>query len=168
MLDLHILQTSDKICFYSDASTAENLGFGCLYGSNWIFGKWEPDFISHFKPSIEYLEIFALCAGLLTWQGRICDCRIVIFCNNTAVVQMINNISSKCQNCMFLLRILVLNGLLYNRRVSATYVNMKKNFLADTLSRQQISRLKKLGPHMNQQPDAINTDIWPLSKLWQK
>ena len=62
MLDLHMLQTSDKICFYSDASTAENLGFGCIYGSNWIFGKWEPEFIRKFKPSIEcFLHFVQVC-----------------------------------------------------------------------------------------------------------
>ena len=37
--------TSTKICFYSDASAAKHLGFGCLLGSKWIQSFWEPDFI---------------------------------------------------------------------------------------------------------------------------
>ena len=60
--------TSVEICFYSDVSAAVNLGFGCIFNTQWIQGFWgdHGDFIQTCEPSIEYLELFALVAGILT------------------------------------------------------------------------------------------------------
>ena len=54
------------------------------------------------NPSIEYLELFALAAGLLTWRDEpeLKNRQITIFCDNQAVVDMINDMSSKCGKCM--------------------------------------------------------------------
>ena len=160
--------TSEVIKFFSDATAAENLGYGCVLNNNWLHGYWEPGFIKNFKPSIEYLELFVLCAGVLTWQFQLTNCRIIIFCDNQAVVQMINNITSSCRNCMFLLRILVLNPLQYNRRITARFIASRDNQLADALSRGQLARFYKIAPvGVNKLPDQIHPDLWPLSKLWQ-
>ena len=103
MLDLTVSLTAAEIRFYSDASAAETLGFRCIFQKSWIFGQWEKDFIKTKKPSIEYLELFALCTGIFTWQHRLQNCRIVMFCDNQAVINMINNITSSCKHCMLLL-----------------------------------------------------------------
>ena len=63
--------TSREIKFYSDASVADELGYGCLLDNKWIFGSWEPGYVQKFKPSIEYLELFTLCAGILTWESEL-------------------------------------------------------------------------------------------------
>ena len=68
-----------------------------------------------FKPSIEYLELAALCIGIISWGQYLTNCRIVIFCDNQAVVHMVNKLMSSCSNCMVLLRMLVLDGLKNNR-----------------------------------------------------
>ena len=119
MIDLTELVTADEIFFYSDASAAKKLGFGCILNQSWIFRQWESQFIEKQSPSIGFLELYALCAGLLTWENApvLNNCRIVIFCDNQAVVAMINNISSSCAKCMGLLRILVLNGMRHKRLV---------------------------------------------------
>ena len=161
--------TSNDIKFYSDASAAKRLGFGCLLNNSWIQKFWEEDFIEKKKPSIEYLELFALTAGILTWERRseLRDCRISIFCDNQAVVQMINNgMVSSCKNCMVLLRMLVLSGLKFNRRISAKFIQSKKNILADSLSRGQWVRFREFGPEMNMLPDTVSAEIWPVSKIW--
>ena len=158
--------TSTEICFYSDASASKLLSYGCIYNTMWIQGFWDPGFIERNKPSIEYLELFALTAGIFTWQTYLADCRFTIFCDNTAVVAMINNMVSSCKSCMVLLRLLVLNGLKYNRRLRAKYVSTKNNFLADSLSRGQMDRFHKLGPQIDRYPHHIHSDIWPMSKLW--
>ena len=58
--------SSVEIGFTSDASAAQDLGFGAIFGTRWIRGDWGPAFIKYEKPSIEYLELFALCAGIFT------------------------------------------------------------------------------------------------------
>ena len=170
MVDLSEVVMAKDISFTSDASAAEHLGFGCLLQDKWIFAKWEPGYIKLFNPSIEYLELYALCAGLLTWEDHpaLNNCRIVVFCDNQAVVHMVNNTTSSCPNCMFLLRILMLNGLRHNRRVFARYISTKDNFLSDALSRQKISLFKKQAPWARRYPDAVHPDLWPASKIWQR
>ena len=66
MVDLSVMHTAEEIFFYSDASANQDLGFGCVYQNQWIFERWEPGFVASKKPSIEYLELFGLCAGILT------------------------------------------------------------------------------------------------------
>ena len=160
--------TSEEIFFYSDVSRSEKLGYGCLYQTNWIRGDWDKNFIQNFEPSIEYLELFALCAGLMTWQKLIKNCRITIFCDNTAVCSMVNDLTSSCRNCMVLIRMLTLNGLQFNRKVRAKYVSTKENYLADALSRNQMNCFRRLGPQMNEIPDVIHPDLWPMEKIWIK
>ena len=119
MVDVNKLITSDELAFYSDASANERLGMGAVYGSRWMFVQWEPGYIKCFRPSIEYLELYAVVAAVLTWGQFLQNRRMILFCDNSAVVGMLNNMSSSCKNCMFLLRILTLNNLINNRRVFA-------------------------------------------------
>ena len=44
---------------------------------------------------------------------------------------------------------LAINGLQYNRRISAIYINTKDNCLSDALSRKQWEKFRRLGPQMD-------------------
>ena len=160
--------TSTVLNFCSDASGNKENGYGCIFNKNWIAGTWEKEFFVKEKPSIEYLELFVLVAGVLTYDTSLKDCRIIVFCDNQAVVHMVNQITSGCKNCMVLIRMLTLNGLKFNRRVSARYISTLDNDLADALSRGQMTRYRRLGPNMNKFPDKIDDRLWPMSKLWIK
>ena len=81
------------------------------------------------------------------------------------VVNMVNNLASKCHRCMYLIRLLTLNGLICNRRVAVKYVSSKNNVLSDALSRLKLNTFRKFGPHMNKSPDTIDEMLWPVSKL---
>ena len=124
MLDVEGFTTSQEICFYSDASRAVELGFGCILQDQWIFGKWPEQFITTQESSIEYLELFAMTAGILTWQNLLQNRKIIVFCDNMLVVHMVNGTTSKCKHCMKLIRLLTLNGLQFNHRLNAKYVSM--------------------------------------------
>ena len=166
---LGTVNTSVAIEFYLDTSAADTLGFGAILNSKWIRGDWGVEFMKEFKPSIDYLELFTLCAGIFTWQDQpqLGNCQISVYCDNMGVVHMINSTVSKCPECMHLLWLLTLNNLKFNRRVTALYVTSKNNFLSDALSRNQMARFWKLGPHMNPHPDVISQEIWPVCKLWE-
>ena len=131
------------------------------------FAQWPPLFIVLNKPSIEYLELYALTAALITWADSIQNQRIVLFCDNMSVVNMINNMASSCKNCMYLLRLISLNNLLFNRRLYAKHVRTADNYLSDALSRRQFTRFWRLAPKdMNKAPTEINSGIWPITKIW--
>ena len=161
-------RTDNTLSFFTDASTAKNLGFGCYYNKRWSFGQWE-NFIEQEDPSIAYLELYALCAGILIWEKELTNMRIVIFCNNESVIHMVSNSSSKCKNCMYLLRLLTLNNMLYNRRITVRYIASKENRYADFLSRLKIRQFLEIAPEgIKQSPEPLPTQIWPLSRIRQR
>ena len=147
---------------------ASALGFGAILNNRWIRGDWG-SFTEECSPSIEYLELFALCTGVLTWQTHedLINTRITVFCDNQAVVHMINKNTSSCKNCMFLLRLLTIDRLQNNRRLLEKFVSTKDDCLADALSRNQMTQFWRLGPEMNSQLDIVNCNIWPVHKVWQ-
>ena len=107
-----------------------------------------------------------LCAGIITWEKELANQRIVVHCDNQAVVCMVNSLSSKCPKCMLLLRILTLNGLIHNRRVSTVYIRSTDNKLSDTLSRLDFPRFWREGPNMNPFPDQVNEKMKSAMKLF--
>ena len=135
-----------QLMFFTDASLNKDLGFGCYFKPCWTFGRWPPGFVQDADPSIRYLELYALCVGIFTWQKRLNNMRVVIFCDNESVVHMVNKGTSSCKNCMYLFRLLTLNNLLHNRRIFVKHVTSKNNFLADYLSRMKIQKFFDTAP----------------------
>ena len=156
------------IGFYSDASTAKDLGFRAVLKTRWIKGLWPEGFIQAEQPSIKFLELFTLTVGILVWQQEDAwqNAKICVHCDNQAVVQMINNLSSSCAHCMTLLRILVLNGLKFNQQLYAKWIDTKSNYLSDALSCNQMVRFRKLGPQMNKMGNILPSEIWPIDRIW--
>ena len=122
--------------FYSDASAKCDLGMGAIFNRNWIVKRWDHDFITKYNPSIEFLELFALVAVVLTWQHNpvLNNSRVEVFCDNESVKFMVNDSKSHCCNCMKLIRILTLNNLKHNRKLIVRRVSSKDNILADAIS----------------------------------
>ena len=167
-VDLNRFVTSKEIHFYTDASG--KIGYGCSFKESWCHGKWSREFILNEKPSIRYLEMYALCAAIVTWAHKLTNTRVRIFCDNKGVCDAINDLSSGCKNCMILIRILVLNNMIFNR-VFVKYVESKKNDLADALSRDKITEFKRLARKkfkINKLPDLVPSFMNPVEKIWVK
>ena len=78
--------------FFSDASRNPELGFGCLIDNQrWTAGQWEVGFIDKYKPSIEYLELYAICVGLFTWPDKLRNIKLLVHCDNQSVVEIVCN-----------------------------------------------------------------------------
>ena len=169
-VDLSKFTYAEDVNFSSDAAGGELLGFGCIFKNAWCFGQWEVGFIRKYKPSIEFLELFALCVGVFTWIEFLGNKRILLLCDNQAVVSMVNNTSSSCKFCMILIRKLTLKCLKHNLRLTVQYIETKKNILPDLLSRLKIDRFhktaKKMKLHMNSTEDCPTAEVWPLEQFW--
>ena len=110
------------------------------------------------NPCIEYLEIFALAVGVELWinHDSLRNKRMILFCNNMSVVDMINQSSSSCPNCMVLIRRIVLLNSFHNVRVFAMHIRSAKDILADALSRNQMQRFwRHAPPDMRTQPETL-------------
>ena len=117
----------------------------------------------------QYLELYALSAAVLTWSHLLENQTTVLFCDNTAMVGMVNSMTSSCKNCMYLLRLITLNNLIHNRRIYAKYISMMDNYLSDALSRLQFTHFWKLAPRgTNKVPSEISPLIWPVTHIWIK
>ena len=124
----------------SDASGNFNLRAGVICDKEWSFIKWDPSFMKQFNPSIQYLKLFGVLIGFLNWGYKFSNKRITIACDNQSVVDMINNSSSTCKNCMILITILILQALKVNIRVSAVHLPGCENEFCDALSHLQFDR----------------------------
>ena len=161
------VHTAQELDMYSDALQNFKLGFGAYCGPEWTFGQWDEEFCQKYEPSIEYLELFGVAVAVINWLKLFKNMKIVLFCDNQAVVNMINNASSKCKNCMVLIRMIVLEGLVCNTRVFAKYVRSNDNGKADALSRLQWNRFFSLASNsMNSIATPIPPCLWPMNKLW--
>ena len=130
--------TSDTLMFYSDASKNFELGFSTIFNQDWMQASWaEVGISAEMDPSIQYLKLYALTAAVLAWAHRLKNLRVTIFCDNSSMVAMINNNTSKCKNCMILIRLIVLHSLINNVRIFARHVDTKSNAISDSLSRFQ-------------------------------
>ena len=68
--------TGQQLNFYSDASTNEMLGFNAIFEDEWLYSRREPGYICRYKPSIEYLELYALTTAVLTWRNKLWNMKI--------------------------------------------------------------------------------------------
>ena len=166
-VDLNEYVDATTLNFYTDASKRHDLDFGCTFEDMWTYGQWSKGFIRQQDPSIEFLELYALCIGVLTWGHLIQNTRVIIVCDNQAVVSMVNNSTSKCEKCMRLIRMLVKNCLVFNRRIFVKYIRTDLNVRADALSRLQFKRFWKNSPETTQPfPSDIHESLTPIEKVW--
>ena len=154
--------------FYTDA--AKKFGLGGYCDGSWFHGLWDPVFVEQNDPSISYLELYAVTAGVLAWIHCFKNKRIVLFCDNKVAVDMINSTTSNCKNCMVLIRILVLQGLIHNVKINARHVRGISNEISDFLSRNEIDKFKTYRKthqkKMDKYPTSILEVIWPINKVW--
>ena len=81
---------------------------------------------------------------------------------------MINKLTSKCPKCMHLIRLLVLDGILHNRKLVVHYVRSRDNILADSLSRLDFKCFWNHAPaNISHQPTKIPQELWPIEKVWE-
>ena len=169
-LELKPLENSTEVSLYSDASANPELGCGGISDSNWFILQWKAKFIRKHKPSINYLELYAVTIGIFNWIHKYKNKRIILFCDNMSVVQMINNNSSKCKNCMTLIRFIVLKEMTFNVKISAKHVPGIQNNFSDLLSRMRYDQFRKLARKQklkfNNEPTKIPDELWPMEKIW--
>ena len=92
----------------------------------------------------------------------------MLHCDNESVCKMINKSSSSCKNCMVLIRLIVLECLIWNVDLSAEWVATGDNGKADAISRLEFDRFRTLGPDMSENPVHVPEALWPIEKIWLK
>ena len=165
--DFSLHNTSTELDWYTDASTT--LGCGGHFNTHWFIMEWDEEVLK-LDPSINYLELYAVAISVINWAHLVKNSRIILFCDNMSVVHMINNTTSSCKNCMVLLRMITVRGLINNVKISAKHVIGETNVYADNLSRLRYDNFRKLArkndKRFDKKPCRIPEELYPLSKIW--
>ena len=82
MLQSH-WDTSSDLQLYTDASGT--LGFGAYFQGAWLIGSWSDTQLSR---SIQWKELFAIVAATAAWGSKWKRKRILIHCDNQAIVHI--------------------------------------------------------------------------------
>lgn len=156
--------TSDTtLQFFTDSAGGPNGGFGVYFAGSWAHSKWPADWAqSGVVRDMTFLELFPVYVALSLWCDRLSNKRILFHIDNMAVVQILNISTSKSPRVMGIVRKLILITLQYNITIKAQYIPSKHNSVADSISRSQWGRFRKLVPDADVWPTPIPIQIWQI------
>lgn len=169
--DMTVIQATSLT---SDAAKAPLLGYATCYQNEqnhtlyYCFSRWEQDLISDWDPSVQFMELYALTLGVLLFSAFFKNTKAEIFCDNQAVVHMVNNTSSSCKHCMILIRLITLAGLENNIQYVACYIPSEDNTLSDLLSRQKFFQFVRAAPaNLKLRRLQVPREMLPVSKFFK-
>ena len=117
-------------------SDASKKGFGGFLGPDCIAGSFPKDWQSL---TIEALELYPILVLVGTFEERLRDKEVVVACDNLPLVHCLNKMTSRNRQVMALMRLLVLVLMRANATLRAEHIRSHDNWLADVLSRHQVT-----------------------------
>ena len=164
-IDFDRMLIAEEIDFFTDAVRSDMLGFRCVFGNRWMYGIWN-SFVAECNPSIKYLELYELALVIELWAPLLQNRRFIVFCDNGAVVNMVNNLSTGLVNCMVLIRLIILTSMINNVRFFFHHVRGIHNERADALSKNKLDKFFSLaGSKVDKVKTQIPAKLWPPQKL---
>ncbi len=124
---------SNAINLHSDAS---KLGYAATYKSHWLQGMWSDKWKGL---NIAVLELYPILLTIQVFGQSMANSSVIFYCDNEAIVHVINKQTSKDKNIMCLLRPLVLALLKFNIKFKSVHIPTQHNHLSDAISRFQIT-----------------------------
>lgn len=150
--------TSPSMSLYTDASST--LGWGAYWSGHWIQAHWSQDQIGR---DIVWKELFAIASAVNTWGHYWPRKKVLVHCDNEAVVSIWKKGTTDCSHVMALVRMLYFTAAQHNIHVIVTHIAGTNNCIADALSRFQVRRFRTLAPEAATSPDTIRA--WPIQFL---
>ena len=129
-------RAKDVVELYANTSGNPSLGWGAFLPSKglWMFQQWEQEWFHQFNPSIDFLELYALLAGVVTWVPHLSDKTVIFRSDNTPTVHALINKSSNSMQMLRLLHYFTLFCMIHNIHIKALHISGKKNIICDLLS----------------------------------
>ena len=96
------------------------MGFAAVFKNQWFQGRWPQDWtITHGGKNIALLELVPIVRAIQHWAKLLSGKRILLMCDNEALVYIINKQSTKQPEIMTLVRQLVVACMLHNILIRA-------------------------------------------------
>ncbi|KAK3097748.1 hypothetical protein FSP39_012785, partial [Pinctada imbricata] len=149
-------ESSDTLSLFTDSAGSHDLGCGCFFNGKWMFMQWPPHLEScDIIKDIIFLELIPFVLAIEVWGKFLRNRRVYFNVDNEALVAILNKQSSKSKRVMSLLRPLVLALMNYNTTFKARHIEGANNVIADSISRKQWDRFRKLEPNADQRPETV-------------
>ena len=142
----HTWTPSPAFQLYTDAS---QLGYGCYWRGHWLSGLWSKHQLKH---DIQWKELFAILIAANAWGSQWGRKRLLVHCDNHAVVDIWHRGTSKQAALMHLVRALFFTAATYNFTLLLQHIQGVDNSIADALSRSQFHRFRGLAPQADAEP----------------
>ena len=157
--------SNDELHLFSDSAGGEGFGFGVYYLGRWASGKWPQDWHTEgLTADITFLEIFPIWVALKLWGKDLMRQRVCFNCDNKAVVDIINKMTSKNDKVMTVLRLITLACMRNNLVIKAKHVPGVDNKICDALSRFQMDRFRTVAPQAEIHPTPLPQYVWDIFK----
>ena len=131
-------QNTADIIVYTDAASTE--GGGIVINEKWCWIKTWKNIFKNLKTNINFLELYMVVVTIATfaenWSGR----RVKFIVDNMPAVEIINARSARSPLMLNLIQIIGLYAIRYRFFLTSDYINTKENTLADTISRNKVSK----------------------------
>ena len=147
---------NDVIELFTDSAGSIGMGCGAYFSGEWVYLQW-PSFWaeSGAMKDITFLEFVPIVLSMAIWGTQLQNKKIVFNIDNNALVQIVNTQTSKSKTVMSLMRPFVLYALQNNIIFRARHIAGKVNEIADSISRQQWDRFRRLAPNAQLKPRKI-------------
>ena len=149
--------TSSALKLFTDASGA--LGFGAVFNNAWFSSEWPPNLQGK---DINYKELFSLVAAVFTWGVELSNKQVIMHTDNLSITRIWMSGTTSREDLMQLVRALFFFGAKMNINIMVQHVLGHSNALADSLSRFDLQRFRRLHPHADIGPTPINPEVWNL------
>lgn len=148
---------STQFDLFTDASGS--IGYGAYWRGNWLSSPWQTQ---HVNLSIEWKELYAIVVAAMTWGHAWKSKKLIVHCDNHAVVDIWHSHTSRSPLLMKLVRKLFFTAASYNFNIIIQHIPGIDNSIADALSRSQMARFRSLAPEANPLPSVIPAHVMSL------
>lgn len=135
------------------ATDACDLGYGMVLQSSWAYGFWDT---KQQAMDIAWKELYCLVLACNTWSHRFKSKKIIVYCDNMAVVTSVNKGASKSADLMYLIRMLFFIAAAGNFECRLVYIPSNENIAADLLSRNKLASFHQNCPLAELQPTKVS------------
>lgn len=146
-----------QLNLHTDAS---HKACAAVYRGSWFVVTFPSDWKAK---SIAFLELYPIMLALHIFGVKMANKSLTFFCDNKSVCEILNKQSSKVNDIMVLVRTIVLICMQYNIHFKCTHLGSKQNFIADALSRLQISPQQLAAWKLRQSPESIPPYLLPAN-----
>ncbi len=144
---------------YTDASG--EIGCGAWWSPQWWQLKWTPG-MAFGKLPITQKEVLPIVLSCAQWGRQWRRCQVVVHCDNTAAVSVVNSGYSRDPQIMHLLRSLFFIKAHLEIELWAVHIPGVENTIADAISRDNRSVLFSQAPEAEPWPKPVATQILDL------